>query len=285
VLAFALHPLVDVFPPLFFSSFSLVCVCVECVRVYPEKSRGGSEERRRRHSNLSRKFSRRGSGATAALTLAHLVRAAAADNEGVDDDGSAGVLVFHQEEMADMSPMAHESNDLDNNNHNENHHSPTGSSGSCGSTSGTTVNSSDSVVVGVGGLPMLVVHKREMVRIVEEQHHVVHQHHQQQMDDQPMDEDDGGHQHHQQHEDDNTDGDALSPQKRPLNNNNNDVATVFLIDASDVEGGGDGHEDHDPVQHSDQVEVEEVMQLSLVIHRLSRSFSLSRCYRLRARPH
>ena len=229
---------------------------------------------------MSRKFSRRGSGATAALTLAHLVRAAAADNEGVDDDGSAGVLVFHQEEMADMSPMAHESNDLDNNNHNENHHSPTGSSGSCGSTSGTTVNSSDGVVVGVGGLPMLVVHKREMVRIVEEQHHVVHQHHQQQMDDQPMDEDDGGHQHHQQHEDDNTDGDALSPQKRPLNNNNNDVATVFLIDASDVEGGGDGHEDHDPVQHADQVEVEEV----IVICNPS-SLSLSRCYRLRARPH
>ena len=34
---------------------------------------------------------------------------------------------------------------------------------------------------------------------------------------------------------DDTDGDALSPQKRPLNNNNNDVATVFLIDASDVQ--------------------------------------------------
>lgn len=47
-----------------------------------------------------------------------------------------------------------------------------------------------------------------------------------------------------------TDGDALSPQKRPLNNNNNDVATVFLIDASDV------NDDHDPHDES-AVEVDE----------------------------
>ena len=49
-----------------------------------------------------------------------------------------------------------------------------------------------------------------------------------------------------------TDGDALSPQKRPLNNNNNDVATVFLIDASDV------NDDHDPHDES-AVEVDEVI--------------------------
>ena len=47
-----------------------------------------------------------------------------------------------------------------------------------------------------------------------------------------------------------TDGDALSPQKRPLNNNNNDVATVFLIDASDV-----NNDDHD----ESAVEVDEVI--------------------------
>jgi len=49
-----------------------------------------------------------------------------------------------------------------------------------------------------------------------------------------------------------TDGDALSPQKRPLNNNNNDVATVFLIDASDV------NDEHDPHDES-AVEVDEVI--------------------------
>lgn len=51
-----------------------------------------------------------------------------------------------------------------------------------------------------------------------------------------------------------TDGDALSPQKRPLNNNNNDVATVFLIDASDV------NDEHDPHDES-AVEVDEVISI------------------------
>jgi hypothetical protein len=49
---------------------------------------------------------------------------------------------------------------------------------------------------------------------------------------------------------DDTDGDALSPQKRPLNNNNNDVATVFLIDASDVQTDD---------QEESAVEVDEVI--------------------------
>lgn len=121
--------------------------------------------------------------------------------------------------MADMSPMAE---DLDTNNH-----SPTGSVGSGGST-GT-------------GIPMLVVHKREMVQIMED-------HHQEQQNNHhhghSMEADDGQH----QIDDQDTDGDALSPQKRPLNNNNNDVATVFLIDTSQV-----GPEDADQAVEVDEV--------------------------------
>ena len=51
-------------------------------------------------------------------------------------------------------------------------------------------------------------------------------------------------------DDQDTDGDALSPQKRPLNNNNNDVATVFLIDTSEV---GPGHDDADQAVEVDEV--------------------------------
>ncbi|XP_045024384.1 transcription factor AP-2-epsilon isoform X1 [Daphnia magna] len=119
--------------------------------------------------------------------------------------------------MADMSPMAE---DLDTN-HNDNNHSPAGSAGSVGSGGSTGA-----------GIPMLVVHKREMVQIMEDHHH------NQQQDQQnnhhhghSMEADDDG---QQQIDDQDTDGDALSPQKRPLNNNNNDVATVFLIDTSEV---------------------------------------------------
>lgn len=80
-------------------------------------------------------------------------------------------------------------------------------------------------------------------------------------EEQPMDQDDvvAVHVIHQggEEEEDNTDGDALSPQKhqaRSLNNNNNeDVATVFLIDASDV-GAHQQHDENDP----QSVEVDEV---------------------------
>lgn len=51
-----------------------------------------------------------------------------------------------------------------------------------------------------------------------------------------------------------TDGDALSPQKRPLNNNNNDVATVFLIDAGDVTNDD---------QDESAVEVDEVIKRTI----------------------
>lgn len=139
--------------------------------------------------------------------------------------------------MADMSPMAEE---LDAN-HNDSHHSPANSVGSSGSSGGG----------GGGGIPMLVVHKREIVSIMDEQHgHHENNHH--------MDDDD-------QHaiDDQDTDGDALSPQKRPLNNNNNDVATVFLIDASDVEGAHEGH-DGDPA-----VDVAEVSSQARTLSRLS----------------
>ena len=122
--------------------------------------------------------------------------------------------------MADMSPMAEE---LDAN-HNDSHHSPANSVGSTGSTGGNSV-----------GIPMLVVHKREIVTIMDE-HHDQNNHH--------MDEDD----QHGAIDDQDTDGDALSPQKRPLNNNNNDVATVFLIDASDVDGAHDGHDTDQAVE-------------------------------------
>lgn len=79
-------------------------------------------------------------------------------------------------------------------------------------------------------------------------------------EEQPMDQDDvvAVHVIHQggEEEEDNTDGDALSPQKhqaRSLNNNNNeDVATVFLIDASDV-GAHQQHDENDP----QSVEVDE----------------------------
>jgi hypothetical protein len=123
--------------------------------------------------------------------------------------------------MADMSPMAE---DLDTN-HNDNHHSPAGSAGSVGSGGSTGA-----------GIPMLVVHKREMVQILEDHHHQQEQnnHHVQHGQHGGMDADDDG----QPIDDQDTDGDALSPQKRPLNNNNNDVATVFLIDTSEV-GTGD----------------------------------------------
>lgn len=132
-----------------------------------------------------------------------------------------------------MSPMAE---DLDAN-HNDNNHSPAGSAGSVGSGGST----------GTGGIPMLVVHKREMVQIMDDHHHSQQEanHHNQhghmEADDQPID------------DQDNTDGDALSPQKRPINNNNNDVATVFLIDTSEV---GTGH--HDDADHP--VDVDEVFK-------------------------
>lgn len=134
-----------------------------------------------------------------------------------------------------MSPMAE---DLDTN-HNDNNHSPAGSAGSVGSGGSTGA-----------GIPMLVVHKREMVQIMEDHHHQQENHHNQHGhmeadDDQAIDDQD-------------TDGDALSPQKRPLNNNNNDVATVFLIDTSEV---GGGHEDADQA-----VEVDEVCRLFLFIY-------------------
>ncbi|KZS18784.1 putative Transcription factor AP-2-epsilon [Daphnia magna] len=152
--------------------------------------------------------------------------------------------------MADMSPMAE---DLDTN-HNDNNHSPAGSAGSVGSGGSTGA-----------GIPMLVVHKREMVQIMEDHHH------NQQQDQQnnhhhghSMEADDDG---QQQIDDQDTDGDALSPQKRPLNNNNNDVATVFLIDTSEV-----GPDDADQA-----VEVDEVCQLifyiSLILKR-GRNFGL-----------
>lgn len=128
--------------------------------------------------------------------------------------------------MADMSPMAE---DLDAN-HNDNHHSPADSVGSAGSTGGGGGGG------GGGGIPMLVVHKREMVQILEEQHNSHHGHHEN--NHHAMDDDD----QHGGIDDQDTDGDALSPQKRPLNNNNNDVATVFLIDASDVDGAHDAHD-------------------------------------------
>ncbi len=134
--------------------------------------------------------------------------------------------------MADMSPMAE---DLDTN-HNDNNHSPAGSAGSVGSGGSTGA-----------GIPMLVVHKREMVQILEDHHHQQENNHHQHGS--HMEADDDG----QPSDDQDTDGDALSPQKRPLNNNNNDVATVFLIDTSEV---GPGHDDADQA-----VEVDEVCQL------------------------
>jgi hypothetical protein len=136
--------------------------------------------------------------------------------------------------MADMSPMAE---DLDTN-HNDNNHSPAGSAGSVGSGGSTGA-----------GIPMLVVHKREMVQILEDHHHQQEQnnHHGGQHGQHGgMEADDDG----QPIDDQDTDGDALSPQKRPLNNNNNDVATVFLIDTSEV---GPGHDDADQAVEVDEV--------------------------------
>ena len=130
--------------------------------------------------------------------------------------------------MADMSPMAE---DLDTN-HNDNNHSPAGSAGSVGSGGSTGA-----------GIPMLVVHKREMVQIMEDHHHQQENNHHQHGH---MEADDDG----QPIDDQDTDGDALSPQKRPLNNNNNDVATVFLIDTSEV---GPGHDDADQAVEVDEV--------------------------------
>jgi hypothetical protein len=96
---------------------------------------------------------------------------------------------------------------------------------------------------------MLVVHKREMVQIMEDHHHQQEQnnHHGGQHGQHGgMEADDDG----QPIDDQDTDGDALSPQKRPLNNNNNDVATVFLIDTSEV---GPGHDDADQAVEVDEV--------------------------------
>ncbi|EFX67922.1 hypothetical protein DAPPUDRAFT_330596 [Daphnia pulex] len=134
--------------------------------------------------------------------------------------------------MADMSPMAE---DLDTN-HNDNNHSPAGSAGSVGSGGSTGA-----------GIPMLVVHKREMVQILEDHHHQQEQnnHHGGQHGQHGMEADDDG----QPIDDQDTDGDALSPRKRPLNNNNNDVATVFLIDTSEV---GPSHDDADQAVEVDE---------------------------------
>ena len=68
----------------------------------------------------------------------------------------------------------------------------------------------------------------------------------------PMADDDSPTVIHKRELPEDTDGDALSPQKRPLNNNNDDVATVFLIDAGDVPNDAD--------QDESAVEVDEVNQ-------------------------
>jgi hypothetical protein len=86
-----------------------------------------------------------------------------------------------------------------------------------------------------------------MVQILEDHHHQQEQnnHHGGQHGQHGgMEADDDG----QPIDDQDTDGDALTPQKRPLNNN--DVATVFLIDTSEV---GPGHDDADQAVEVDEV--------------------------------
>jgi hypothetical protein len=87
-----------------------------------------------------------------------------------------------------------------------------------------------------------------MVQILEDHHHQQEQnnHHGGQHGQHGgMEADDDG---QQPIDDQDTDGDALTPQKRPLNNN--DVATVFLIDTSEV---GPGHDDADQAVEVDEV--------------------------------